>query len=154
MGNKLRIKLGLLVFGFVIMGLFNNCGSPESKEASDGTGTGNASHIEGGFVDADYLTEEKPDLLCGQEGYAYLLKEYIGVHCAVCHDRTGGFEPYFAQNDDPSDSYYKALYINEEVFVETVTENRFCGKECSLNKEGETFKAIEEWLENKWACPQ
>ena len=141
-----------LISLFFFLSIYNNCSAPEAHSPLHGQAEG-ASQRENGFVEADFLSEEKPELLCGTQGYEFLLKQYFGVHCAVCHDRSGGFEPYFAQNQDASDSYYKALYINEDTFIETITENRFCGIECSLNKDGETYKAIAEWLENKWACP-
>ncbi|MCB0356279.1 MAG: hypothetical protein KDD40_04690 [Bdellovibrionales bacterium] len=140
-----------MAFCVLLLELFNNCSSAKTHNAVD-SGSNAEISDENLFVAADYLSTEKPEVLCGEEGYAYLLKEYFGVHCAVCHDPKGGFEPYFANNNDSTNSYYKALYINEETLLETITNNRFCGTECSLNKKGETYTAIAEWLENKWAC--
>lgn len=135
------------------MVMFTNCDSYQTQDSSsDNDSVDNGASAEG-FVDADYLKESQPDILCGQEGYKYLIKEYFGVHCSVCHQKGGDFQPYFADNVEYANSYYAALYIDETTFLKTITENRFCGKECSLNNEGETYKAIVEWLENKWVCP-
>jgi hypothetical protein len=147
------LKTGVLSLVFILIGFFNNCSSYNSEEGSaEKSSSGNNTNSTD-FVDADYLKTDKPNLLCGEEGYEYLLNEYFRVHCAVCHEKGGDFSPAFADPVETTDSYFAARYIDREVFLNTITNNSFCGKECSLNKEGETYKAIVEWLDNKWVCP-
>ena len=152
---KTLIKSGVISAVLILIGFFNNCSSYNSEESSteNGSNTGGNNNHSSAFVEADYLKTDKPDLLCGEGGYEYLLNEYFRVHCAVCHEKGGDFSPAFADPIETTDSYFAARYIDREVFLNTITNNSFCGKECSLNKEGETYKAIVEWLDNKWVCP-
>lgn len=150
---KSYLKLSSLALLLLILGLFNNCDTREIQplpndhhlSSQDPTDTDR-------FVEADFLGTDKPDAFCGQNGYQYLLKEYFSVHCGVCHSKTGGFLPYFADTNTPEESYFAARYMERGEFLKTLETNRFCGRECSLNKEGETYKAIVEWLDNKWSC--
>ena len=153
--KKLTIQVRILLSFFIMTLFYNNCDSGfiSGDKTQSSTQVVDSNNLNEEFVEADFLKEIKPNILCGKDGYSYLLDEYFSVHCTVCHTKLGGFQPYFADSLDKENSYYRALYINEATFKDTLTNNRFCGHECSLNKEGETYQAIVEWLDNKWSCP-
>lgn len=99
----------------------------------------------------NYFREPIPDRFCGQEGYGYLLRSYIGPECGSCHSMTGGMFPPFGDKDlAKAYSYGKSL--GKEKFLELSLDNRFCGPDCDLDIRGEIYQALNEWFDNTDSC--
>ena len=98
--------------------------------------------------DINHLKNPPPEKVCGEEGYSYLMDEYLRENCVGCHADGGFAEPPMAAGDI-SVAYQAALFIPKDKFIESVTENRLCG-DCNLDAEGEVFKVLEEWIDSRF----
>lgn len=94
------------------------------------------------------LKNPPPVPFCGEKAYKFLMDEYFTSHCSTCHDQKGFAEPKFVMPSDPLNSYYSAKLITKKKFLESIEHNEFCGPDCNLSPEGETYKAIEAWIDN------
>lgn len=135
---------------------FQNCGpipalNSESSSTSPppASDSGQGAHI---LPEQNYLKEAAPDLICGEAGYGYLMRNYLVKNCGACHDNTGISFPHFANSFDVKASYDEARGIPRKTFISTATDNRFCGAKCSISVKGETYKALLEWLDHQ-TCP-
>jgi hypothetical protein len=98
--------------------------------------------------DINKLKNPRPSLIRGQEGYAYLLDEYLFEHCAACHGTNSFVDMPFASTD-LGIAYEDALRYTAPNFLDSVSDNRFCGPDCNLDPDGEVYQAISEWLRNR-----
>lgn len=97
----------------------------------------------------NYLTAPLPEPFCGQDGYEFLMDQYLTKYCAGCHDSRGLAQPIFVDPNNISNSYFSAKLINDDSFKDSVLNNKFCGDGCSLSPDGEVYQTIVKWLENK-----
>ncbi|HEX4925296.1 MAG TPA: hypothetical protein VFV50_14475 [Bdellovibrionales bacterium] len=116
------------------------CAPPQQKSASPSTRTS---------TDINRLRTPRPALIRGQAGYEYILNEYLRPQCASCHDQNSFVGMVFA-SDDPAQAYNDALRYATPNFLNSVSNNKFCGSSCSLSTSGEVYDAIEEWLNNRY----
>lgn len=103
-------------------------------------------------VDESAALTDRPEKVCGEQGYRYLLDTYFIQYCAGCHS-VGGFSfPPFADHD-LSNSFKYALSIPKETFIKFSTDNQFCLEEACELKPGEPrYNALVEWLDNRKTC--
>ncbi len=145
--------LGWMTLSFAVLLPFQNCGSGFQVEgagktvaASSGTGAPTST-----IDDINIPKEVKPALLCGEDGYNYLRRNYINKNCAACHDDKALAYPLFGRSDS-SLAFQTAKGITDEKWHKTTTENAFCYPNCNLSTSGQMYKAIQEWLKNR-NCP-
>ncbi|MCB0413319.1 MAG: hypothetical protein KDD50_03240 [Bdellovibrionales bacterium] len=91
---------------------------------------------------------DKPALMCGEEGYNYLLQNYFLPNCSQCHENGGFKEPYFADSN-LTIAYSEALTISNSKFIETSTKNNFCLGDCNLHEGEELLADLKTWLVNR-----
>lgn len=139
------VLVGILYLGITIS--FNNC--------TRGSGTAPSSEsthqpVEG--LDAvNYFRESVPSTFCGQDGYGYLLRSYLGPECGSCHSMNGGTFPPFGDND-LSKAYSYGRTMGKAKFLELSTNNRFCGPDCNLDTRGEIYQALNQWFDHTDSC--
>jgi hypothetical protein len=103
-----------------------------------------------GLPAINYFREPVPDRFCGIEGYGFLLRSYLGPECGTCHTMVGMYPPFADGDLGKAYSYGRAL--GKDNFLEKVLDNRFCGPDCNLDKRGEIYQALAEWLDHPDNC--
>jgi len=145
--KKTRAKIFLVVTLFPLLVLFQNCGN--TKLEPEDTDLDSNLNEEGSI---NFFKEKRPDLICGEEGYAFLMRNYITQNCSSCHTK-GGFNDLRPLADtDLQKAFQSALGVNRDEWTAFTTANALCYPDCNLDKEGEVFKGIMEWYDNK-VCP-
>ncbi len=152
---KKKIILRFFAIFAILMMAFQNCSPSKLKMKSHNSNSQpsvSPTATPNEFTAINYFTEDPPELICGEEGYEFLMNQYILNHCASCHNSTGFAPRKFAQPGNVNASYREAQRANEDRFITGVLEGPFCGPTCNLDEDGEVFQGIKEWLENK-TCP-
>lgn len=142
--NIIRIIATLMVLALT----YQQCGMETGIEdlASDaGLGSNEVRQI-------DLLQEPKPALVCGPDGYQYIVRNYLKTNCGDCHT-TFSQIPHTFTHDDANTAFSEAMGVPAAKWRETITHNNFCGPNCNLSTRGEVYAAISEWLDNRVACP-
>lgn len=126
------LNISLLVGLFL---LFQNC-------------SGNNLEVDG----SESQSVARPEMVCGEQGYQYLLDSYFVQYCAGCHAAGGlSFPPFADKNLEISFKY--ALSIPKETFIKFSTDNDFCLEEACELKPGEPrYEDLMEWLDNRRTC--
>lgn len=154
MGLRLGTKSILVALGLMLVVLGQNCA--KSPSAADSVNQSSNLPGPGGLRPIDFFKETRPALLCGQEGYAFLMRNYIVNACASCHtkDVQSTFNTFpFADSTDIPNSYFWGRSISEQQWIDRTTNNALCGPECNLSKDGEVYQGLLEWLKNRMSCP-
>lgn len=139
--NRLFLVTGAV--GLLLLG-YNNCGAPPQKTTTEtNQSSGSAPNP------INFLKTPRPALIQGKDGYNYILTEYIRPQCGSCHQANSSNFIYIGA-DDLNTAYFAAMGYSKETFLKSVSNNRFCGKDCNLDPQGEVYKAIAEWLDNKF----
>jgi hypothetical protein len=137
------ISLLLIVLSMTLL----HC-SKESPSSSQGTATSSSLSSQT-LGSVNYFKSPPPTSLAGEDGYTFLMKEYFGPQCSACHDGTVVF-PSFADKRNSHESYLAAkYYFQNEDMVMRVTDNPYCRPHCTLNPQGEVYKAIRFWLDHR-----
>lgn len=136
---------------FILLGLspllFNNCAQKAAEiEKASAAATSTTEELK----PINFFREPIPDRFCGEMGYGYLLRSYLGPECGTCHSMNGMFPP-FADNDQAK-AYSWGKTLGKENFLSKVVDNRFCGPGCNLDTRGEIYKALVEWLDHRDNC--
>ncbi len=147
---NLKSVLNVAVVGVGLLGLtigYTNCAKGTAPVAEDAS----SKRVEG-LAAINYFRESVPDRFCGEEGYGYLLRSYIGPQCgASCHSMGGSMFPPFGDSD-LSKAYSWGRTLGKTNFIEKVLDNRFCGPACNLDPRGEVYQALVEWLDHPDNC--
>lgn len=138
---------GIITLMSLIAAGFTNCAKGGAPAQQDQGST----KVEG-LAAINYFREAVPDRFCGQEGYGYLLRSYIGPQCGgSCHSLNGSMFPPFGDSDEAK-AYSWAKTLGKTNFLSKVTDNRFCGPDCNLDTRGEVYKALVDWLDHTDSC--
>src|SRR5689334_20541843 len=140
-----RIFSILFLISFVVLPLlfgYNNCAGPKNSEPAPAVQEDQFSSIPG-LPEVNYFKTEMPAQMSGFTGYQYLLKEYFGPQCALCHRQNGPWDPKFAEMGDMKASYLAAKnLIPTNNMIRRITLNAACGPQCNLDQRGQVYKAI------------
>jgi hypothetical protein len=147
MFGRRYLVLGSVICAVLSLSLFfTNCskgnGAAEDSPSDQG-------RVEG-LAGINYFREAVPAKFCGEEGYGYILRSYVGPECGTCHSMNGMFPPF--GDSDLGKSYSWARTLGKENFLSKVTDNRFCGPDCNLDTRGDIYKALVEWLDHPDNC--
>lgn len=123
-------------------GTGNDSGSDSNSRSDSDSAAGEESS------DINQLKNPKPEVVCGESGYEYLMEEYLFENCVGCHAQNGFAQPPLADRDLTL-SYEAALPVAKNKFLEAISENPLCG-DCNLETTGEVYQAIEEWIDNRF----
>lgn len=144
---KKPVGLALVFLGLFSISLgFTNCAKGNAPVAAEEP----SQRVEG-LAAVNYFREPVPARFCGEEGYGYLLRSYIGPQCGSCHSMGGSMFPPFGDSD-LSKAYSYGRSLGKQNFIEKSTDNRFCGPDCNLDTRGEVYKALVEWLDHTDNC--
>lgn len=110
----------------------------------------------------NYFTKARPEKICGESGYAFLLQQYFQPRCGgSCHSEKStvrGALPYFG-DANPTVAFAQIQFVTKDRILSTITNNPFCGDpkhpefDCNLNKSGEVYLGVLEWLSHRTSCP-
>jgi hypothetical protein len=105
-----------------------------------------------GLSSVNYFREPVPDRFCGEEGFGYLLRSYLGPECGTCHSMGGNMFPPFGDLNDPANAFKWTKTLGKQNLIDKSVDNRFCGPDCNLDSRGEVYKALVEWLDHTDNC--
>ena len=135
--KRISVALSLLLLCLVV--LFQNCGESKVTRLPGNSVLGLAPH--------NYFTEAKPASMCGEQGYNFLMDQYLIRHCGSCHEDPPLAEPPFAASANRAFAYFASSLITRERWIASSTNNQFCGDDCSLDTRGEVYQGLVEWLD-------
>jgi hypothetical protein len=140
-----RVFLSLGFFYLLIS--YNNCAQNSESSAPASSAVPQTSTATGLSAVNNFKTPA-PNSMAGEDGYAFLMKEYFVPQCAACHSGGVAF-PDFADRGHPHDSYLAAkYYFQKQDLIKRVTDNPYCRPDCTLDPRGDVYKAILTWLEH------
>ncbi len=96
------------------------------------------------FDARDDFTEERPKVICGQEGHRFLWQQHFRPFCMTCHADGLFLSPIASA--DANIAYGALLAVNPDRLIQGLIQNRFCGEKCSTISGSEKHKAVLEWL--------
>ncbi len=147
MGIKKAFSLVIVFLNLLILSVsFTNCAKGPVQSTTD-----EGSQKVEGLTAVNYFREAVPAKFCGEEGYGYLLRSYIGPQCGSCHSMGGSMFPPFGDSD-LSKAYSYGRTLSKAKLLETVQNNRFCGPDCNLDTRGEVYQALAQWLDHTDNC--
>ena len=88
----------------------------------------------------------KPENLCGEPGFKYLLSIYFYPYCNKCH----GKGDIASANVD--EAYAGMITFENEVIRNIVTAGQFCTGDCRLAEGDPILAEIDTWLSKKDSC--
>ena len=130
-----QVSVTIMVVGALFF-LFQNCSGHSDKGS-----------------DAGALCA-RPEKLCGEEGFRYMLDTYFIPHCAACHKVGGLAHPPFADHNLEI-SFKYAFSIPKENFIKKSTENDLCAAQgCNLIPGEPRYQDLVEWLDSPRFCDE
>lgn len=136
--KRISVAISLLLLSTMV--LFQNCGGESIVTRLPGNSVlGLAPH--------NYFTETKPASMCGEEGYNFLMDQYLIRNCGACHEDPPLVEPPFAASQNRAFAYFASSLVTRENWIETTTNNTFCAGDCNLDTRGEVYEGLVEWLD-------
>ena len=138
---KKMVLVSVLILAIAPL-FFVNCAGPASENQ-----TSQSSSLR---YDNDINTfTRNPPPLEGFSGFQFLLDEYLGPHCGSCHDNKVSFGGQFFDVTNRQKSYDQSSYaLKKTDMIMRITNNPFCPS-CSLNPNGEVYRAIMYWLDHR-----
>ncbi len=101
------------------------------------------------------MTGEKPELLCGRDGFIYLYEGFLLKECGACHhnDNIYGVSVFAERTDvDSSFATIASGLVEKELFLKMVQQNTLCIA-CNLEADDPLLADIKEYWENPASCP-
>ena len=126
----------------------SSSGGSRSRTSSGSSSTSSStSSSSSASRSTEIATVSRPDTLCGEEGYTWLLQEYFFPQCGDCHSN-GDFA-----DRDPGVAYPRVLLIEDETMVGIITGGAYCQGDCRLEEGDSMLADIETWQGMKESCP-
>ena len=88
----------------------------------------------------------KPENLCGEPGFKYLLTIYFYPYCNKCHGKGD------IASADADEAYAGMITFENEVIRNIVTAGQFCTGDCRLAEGDPILEEIDAWLSKKDSC--
>ena len=90
---------------------------------------------------------DKPEDLCGLDGFKYLLTVYFYPQCHDCHG-PGDFA-----TADADKGFERILKFTPETLRQVITSGQFCTGDCRLEEGDPLLGEIDLWLDDMESCP-
>ena len=89
----------------------------------------------------------RPDPVCGEDGFAYLLQQYFYPHCSRCHGLGSA-------SKNLEVSYPAMKIVPDDMLQAVILSGKFCVDDCRLTGEDPLFSDIVQWQGQKDSCSQ
>lgn len=140
----------ILSLGFIVLFLYQNC---QKAPSSEGESPSMVYRAPPGLPAINYFKEEPPSpLICGPNGWAFLMRNYISKNCSACHSKDSFTKGRAFADANLELAYSEARWITKSQWHQFTIKNDFCYPNCDIVTDGEIYQGLMQWADNE-ICP-